>query len=207
MSYKKREGYHTAFKGEIIEVLRKQTPHGIHEIARRSPGVRIIALTHDDKIMISRERRTYLQKEWDYRLPGGKVVDKLEDYLNLLKRLEDGFDGGDITDTIKCAVAKEGKEEIGITIRDAQLIHISDSGGTIEWDLWYWLVRPNDYFEGEQELEADEEIEILKLTPYEVSVLVLNKEISEDRSRAVLVDILIKHFREDFLKAVQDQKI
>ena len=202
MIYKKRKGFEPVFDGEIVQVLQKKTEHGdVHEIARRAPGVRMIIVTPDNKFLISREKRDYLEKGWDYRLPGGKVVDRLPDYLELLEKLENGLDGGDLTPTVQAAVIKESKEEVGITVRNPELFHISTSGGTIEWDLWYWVIR--DFDQGEQELEHDEEIEIVEMTPFEVTQFVMNKEFSEDRSRVVLMDYLIKNFQEDFIKVIQ----
>jgi len=202
MIYKKRQGFNKVFDGAIVQVLQKVLPNGdVHEMARRSPGVRMIIVTTDNKFLISREKRDYLEKGWDYRLPGGKVVDTLSDYLALLEKLENGLDGGDLTPTVEAAVIKESKEEVGITVRNPELLQISTAGGTIEWDLWYWLVR--DFDCGEQELEHDEEIEIVEMTVSEVAKLVINKEFSEDRSRVALMDYLIKNFPEEFMKAVQ----
>ncbi len=202
MQYKKRKGFEPVFDGEIVQVLQKKTERGdVYEIARRSPGVRMIIVTPDNKFLISREKRDYLEKGLDYRLPGGKVVDTLEDYLVLLEKLEHGLDDGDLTSTVQGAVIKEAKEEVGITVRNPELLHIATAGGTIEWDLWYWLVK--DFDRGEQELEHDEEIEIVEMTPFQVAELVIAKEFSEDRSRVVLMDYLIKNFQEDFIKAAQ----
>lgn len=202
MIYKKREEFKEVFDGVIVQVLQKQVSHGgMHEVARRAPGVRMIIVTPDNKFLISREKRDYLEKGWDYRLPGGKVVDKLSDYLILLEKLEQGLDGGDLTPTVQAAVIKESKEEVGITVRNPELLHISTSGGTIEWDLWYWLVK--DFDRGEQELEHDEEIEIIEMTPYDVAKLSINKEISEDRSRIVLMDYLIKNFPDEYIQAIK----
>lgn len=202
MIYKKREEFKEVFDGVIVQVLQKQVSHGgMHEVARRAPGVRMIIVTPDNKFLISREKRDYLEKGWDYRLPGGKVVDKLSDYLILLEKLEQGLDGGDLTPTVQAAVIKESKEEVGITVRNPELLHISTSGGTIEWDLWYWLVK--DFDRGEQELEHDEEIEIIEMTPIEVAQLVINKEISEDRTRAVLTDYLIRNFPDEYIQAIK----
>jgi 8-oxo-dGTP pyrophosphatase MutT (NUDIX family) len=202
MIYKKRSGFNKVFDGTLVQVLQKVTERGdIHEIARRSPGVRMIILTPDNKFLIAREKRDYLEKQWDYRLPGGKVVDTLSGYLNLLQNLEQGQDNGLLDPTVESAVLKEAKEEVGITIRNPELIHISSSGGTIEWDLWYWLIK--DFDRGEQELEHDEEIEILEMTPSEVIRLVIDKEFSEDRSRVVLMDYLIKNFPSEYIEAIK----
>lgn len=203
MQYKKRKGFEPVFDGEIVQVLQKKTERGnVHEIARRSPGVRMIIVTPDNNFLISREKRDYLEKGWDYRLPGGKVVDTLSGYLKLLGDLENGLDQGSLIPTVEQAVIKESKEEVGITVRNPELLHIAPSGGTIEWDLWYWLVR--DFDQGAQELEHDEEIEIVEMTPAQVAKLVIDKEFSEDRSRVVLMDYLIKSFPEVVIESIKN---
>lgn len=50
----------------------------LFEKARRAPGVRLI-IVKEDKILLTREYRDEI-KSFDYRLPGGKVFDKLSDY-------------------------------------------------------------------------------------------------------------------------------
>lgn len=202
MLYKKRVGFEPIFNGHIVQLLQKKTDRGdIYEVARRSPGVRMVIVTPDNKFLMSRERRDYLEREWDYRLPGGKVVDTLEGYLQLLGQLEQGQDGGSLKPTVEVAAIKESKEEVGITVRNPELLHVSSSGGTIEWDLWYWFIK--DFDRGEQQLEHDEEIEIIEMTPIEVAQLVINKEISEDRTRAVLTDYLIKNFPDEYIQAIK----
>ena len=48
------------------------------EKARRAPGVRLLIIKKN-KILITKEYRDEIG-EFDYRLPGGKVFDKLEEY-------------------------------------------------------------------------------------------------------------------------------
>jgi DNA-binding NarL/FixJ family response regulator len=50
------------------------------EFARRAPGVRMIISAQDGsgKILLTREYRPSLER-YDYRLPGGKVFDSLQE--------------------------------------------------------------------------------------------------------------------------------
>ncbi|MEI6117757.1 MAG: hypothetical protein WCP92_00380 [bacterium] len=50
----------------------------LREIAKRSPGVRLI-ICDGDKILITNEFRKEVNTD-DYRLPGGKVFDTLKEY-------------------------------------------------------------------------------------------------------------------------------
>jgi len=54
------------------------------EFARRSPGTRLI-IEKGDKIILSREFRHELGS-YDYRLPGGKVYDSLDEYNKALQK-------------------------------------------------------------------------------------------------------------------------
>jgi 8-oxo-dGTP pyrophosphatase MutT (NUDIX family) len=58
----------------------------VFEIARRSPGVRLI-ICDKDKILLSKEFRKEL-KGYDYRLPGGKVFDTLKEYNKNKKNIK-----------------------------------------------------------------------------------------------------------------------
>jgi len=50
----------------------------VFETARRAPGVRLI-IVRDGQMLITREFRNELD-DYDYRLPGGKVFDTLDEY-------------------------------------------------------------------------------------------------------------------------------
>lgn len=69
------------YSGSIFEIVRQEQPDGrFFEIARRAPGVRLIITDKEqEKLLLTREFRQELQ-DWDYRLPGGKVFDTLEEY-------------------------------------------------------------------------------------------------------------------------------
>lgn len=108
------------------------------ERARRPPGVRII-ITKEKKILLSREYRLE-QKKYDYRIPGGKVMDTLQEFRDF---------GGNILEKSKEAAKKEAKEEVGVIVNNLELFHISHCGANIEWDLYYYVttdfVETNDH--------------------------------------------------------------
>ena len=78
------------FQGKIIEVVQQLVKIGdkelTWEIARRSPGVRMI-ICDGDKILLTKEFRRELDMI-DYRLPGGKVCDTLVEYNEHRKDIE-----------------------------------------------------------------------------------------------------------------------
>ena len=48
-------------------------------MVRRPPGIRALIVNENEQILLSKEFR-YELNDWDFRLPGGKVFDSLEDY-------------------------------------------------------------------------------------------------------------------------------
>lgn len=74
------------YQGKIIEVVQQTRKTGdtekLFEFARRSPGTRLIVRS-GDKVLLTKEYRTETGN-WDYRLPGGKVFDTLEEYNRFL---------------------------------------------------------------------------------------------------------------------------
>ncbi len=186
--YKKNwlEGYVSNFKGNIFEILNKRTSSGkVREVARRAPGVRAIAITENDEFIISREERDYLEKEIDYRLPGGKVVDSLAEYLKIISR-------GTLAEKIIEAVIMELEEETGITATLVELFRVSNSSGSVDCDLNYFVMKGLTF--GKPRPEDDEKIEVLKLSLEDTIDLVLSEKMSEDRSRIVLLDYLLKNY-------------
>lgn len=196
--YKKSRfsGFISVYKGQLIEILRKNNSGKFKEIARRAPGVRMIIVDQHNRFLISRERRGYLAQKWDYRLPGGKVVDTLEEYLDILH----STNPKSLQEKIISAVHQEGKEEVGMTIHTMLPFHVSISGGTIDWDLHYFEIR--EFERGTQELHDDEDIEIIEMPVEDVIDLVLLKKMSEDRSRAVLIDYFQKYYSSELAKRV-----
>ena len=169
------------YSGKIIEVIEEQYGNKTYEIARRSPGVRALII-YKNKILLSREFRTELN-DYDYRLPGGKVFDTLSEYRTYANK--------DLTEFAKQAVIKECYEEVGLKIKDPQLIKISKAGATIEWDLFYFLIE--DFVKDVQHLEDGEDITFAWYTYDQVQDLCIKNQIQEDRSVAVLLSFLISN--------------
>lgn len=172
------------FQGRIIEVVEKEVEVGgvtkTFEYARRSPGVRLI-IPKDDGILLSKEFRHEVDG-FDYRLPGGKVYDSLEEYNTALNS------GVDIIEAAKVAAIKEAIEEVGIKISDLTFFHKSVCGATVTWDLFYFVV--NKYQEDIQHLEAGEDITMEHFNREDVEKMCLDGRMSEERSALVLLRYL-----------------
>lgn len=141
-------------QGKMIEVVQKEIGENgktwTLEFARRSPGVRLI-IPKGDKILLSKEFRHEVGG-YDYRLPGGKVYDSLDEYNSALKS------NVDISEAAKQAAIKEAREEAGINIKDLNFIHKSICGATVVWDLFYFVV--NGFDQSTQELGEGEDITV-----------------------------------------------
>lgn len=167
------------YSGNIIEVIEEQHGNKTFEIARRSPGVRAL-IVNNNKILLSREFRIEID-DYDYRLPGGKVFDTLNEYSVHAKE--------NLIEYAKKAVVKECFEEVGLNIKNPQLLKISKAGATIVWDLYYFLVL--DFTQDVQHLEEGEDISFDWYTFEQVKDFCLNNQIQEDRSVAVILKYLI----------------
>ena len=163
-------------QGKIIEVVQKEIDLNgkkkVFEFARRSPGTRLI-ISKDNKILLTKEFRNELSA-YDYRLPGGKVFDTLEEYNIALNS------GADINESAKLGAIKEAKEETGIEVKNISLYHKSICGATVIWDLFYFTV--NEFTEGTQRLEDGEDITFEFIDKEKVKEMCLSEEISEERS-------------------------
>lgn len=175
------------FQGKMIEIIHEtgliNGKEVIFERGRRAPGVRMIIETPDGQILIGKENRRVLGI--DYRLPGGKVFDSLDEYNSFLREKNAREK---ILDKAKEAVIKEAREEVGILPKDFDLFHISLSGGSFEWDLYYFIVKVHE--ETTQSLEEGEEIEIMKISKDKLRDLALSGEMKEERSIAVVFKYL-----------------
>jgi ADP-ribose pyrophosphatase len=171
-------------KGNIIEVVQKEVElngkRRVFEFARRSPGTRLIIIK-GETVLLSKEFRSEING-YDYRLPGGKVYDTLDEYNNALSA------GVDIDEAAKAAAIKEAKEEVGVEVKDLSFFHKSICGATVVWDLFYFLV--NDFIEGEQHLEEGEDITFEFIDKGKVKAMCLDGSISEERSALVLLRYL-----------------
>ena len=129
-------------------------------------------------MLLTKEYRYELQ-DWDYRLPGGKVYDKLEEYRGALKK-------DSILSDVNVAIKKELFEEVGIEVNNPYLYYISKAGSTIIWDLYYFLIEDFKFLEEGQHLEEGEFISCQWFTFDEVIKLITSNLIKEDRSIGVI---------------------
>lgn len=149
----------------------------------RSPGTRIIAL-QDGKIYLQKEARMEQNGAFDWRLPGGKVVDTFEEYKQYFwKEIP--------LETILAAARKELKEEAQMEAQDVTLLCKKTCGATVEWDLYYVVAKgltsvSHNHNEGEQ-------IEDGKWFSFEeVRKMCETGDIDEGRSVSVLLQFISK---------------
>lgn len=173
------------YQGKIVEVIQQIRKTGdtekLFEFARRSPGTRLI-IGSDDKILLTKEYRTETGN-YDYRLPGGKVFDTLEEYNRFLST------GQDILPQAIEAAKKEAREEAGIEVEEINHLWTSINGATVIWDLLYFEVSKFKQLPS-QSLEVGEEIETSWVTLERAKELALSGLMQEDRSVAVLLRYL-----------------
>lgn len=169
-------------KGKIFELVQLPQPDGrVFELARRAPGVRVIIADEENrKLLLTREFRRELD-DWDYRLPGGKVFDTLDEY-------EQHRQSGD--DILQAAVAKakgEAAEEAAIAVDGVEHIATSTLGATVEWDLYVFAATGWSHKSDGQALEAGEDISVGWYGYDEVKRMILDAKMQEDRIAMVLL--------------------
>ena len=175
--------FEIAYKGKMFEIVTFEGKPGVKfEAAVRAPGVRLIIETEKNgmkALLMTKELRREAGG-YDYRLPGGKVFDTL-DQLD-----EHRKSGTDISGIAQRAAEKEGKEEAGITGGNYQPLEVSKAGASVEWDLHYFKVTGAKF--GEQELEEAEQgdIETIVLSAQEIFEKLSKREIKEGRSADML---------------------
>lgn len=175
--------FEIAYRGKMFEVVTWEGKPGVtFEAAVRAPGVRLLIETEKDAekaLLMTRELRREAEG-WDYRLPGGKVFDTLEE---LDKHRESGQD---IAPLVEEAGKKEGEQEAGISGGNYEQIAVSKAGASVEWDLHYLKVTGAQI--GEQNLEEHEQgdIETITLSAQEIFEKLTNREIKEGRSADML---------------------
>jgi len=170
-------------KGNLIELVHEPQPDGrVFEKARRAPGVRlIIADKQNQKVLLTKEFRKELNA-WDYRLPGGKVFDALDEYEAFRAT------GQDIAIAAEKKAREESVEEAGIAITQLREFKKSILGATMEWDLHVYEALEWRAAENGQQLEDGEEIEADGWFPYdEVVEKILNGEMQEERIALILL--------------------
>lgn len=173
----------TLFKGRIIEVIQKEVDGRTFEIARRSPGVRLI-IKDWKKILLTKEYR-HEHNIYDYRLPGGKVFDSLDEYNEKMENNEN------LETYAEKAAKNEAKQEAWVLPQSLQLLSVSKAWATIERDLYYFLVEKFEANTWGQELEEWEDIRTEWKTFEEVQQLCLDWSIKEDRSVWMLLKFLL----------------
>jgi len=174
-------------KGRIFEIVQLPKPDGrVFEVARRAPGVRvIIADLKQKQLLLTREHRWELGA-YDYRLPGGKVFDTLEEY-------EAHRQSGEEILTVAAEKAKgEAAEEAGIDISEVTLFKKSSLGATVEWDLFVFVATKWQLHPDGQNLKEDEQagIEVNWYDFAKVEQMILAGEMQEERVALVLLQWL-----------------
>lgn len=176
-------GFEVVYKGKMFEVVHFEGKSNMKfEVAVRAPGTRLIIETIKEgqkALLMTKEIRREADG-YDYRLPGGKVFDSLEEF-DLSRKNND-----DILSKAENAARKEGREEAGVRGGDYQFICTAKAGASVEWDLYYFLVKNAEF--GEQELEEYEkgEIETVVLSAKEIYTKLVSREVQEGRSADIL---------------------
>ena len=173
-------------KGKLFELVHITQPDGrIFEVARRAPGVRLIIPNfNDSKILLSREFRQELNS-WDYRLPGGKVFDSLDEYEQYRKT------GARIVDAVLAKGRAEGCEEVGLELDELTLYRKSTLGATVEWDLFVLVAGAYHDSESGQQLEVGEQIEADNWVSFsEAEQMIIEGKMKEERIALVLLQWL-----------------
>jgi ADP-ribose pyrophosphatase len=176
------------YKGKIVAVVTQRMKVGDKEIlferARRSPGTRLIVFSKKGKVMLTEEHRTELG-EVDYRLPGGKVFDTLDEYLTFVESK------GDMLEAAKKAAILEAKQETGLIVTELEHFYTSKAGATVDWDLFYFVIKEYEEAEGGQELDGlGEDIKVGWYKREEAIEIALSGKMKEDRSVGVLLRFL-----------------
>src|SRR6266496_1507863 len=172
-----------AFKGRIGEIIYTTQKDGrVFERYRRPPGTRLIIVSPESKILVTKEYR-HETGTVDLRQPAGKVRDTREEYYELLES------GQDIADAAREAATKEALEETGLRIHNPELITKANSGATVEWDLYYFLVTEYDEHPNGQQLEQGEDIQVAWVTVEELKEAIMSGHMNEWRSIGVLLGL------------------
>lgn len=161
-----------------------QTKNIKRKVVRRPPGIRALIINDKKEILLSREFR-YELKTWDYRLPGGKVFDTIEEFRESLKN-------NTVDEEADKTVAKEVLEEVGLIVKNQNLIKISKDGATVIWDLYYYEITDFSLSEDGTHLEDGELINGYVWFSFDKIIeLCKNGDIHEDRTIGVLLTYIL----------------
>lgn len=187
MSSSGTPGERRVFSGKLGEVVQTVQPGGrVFERFRRPPGVRMVIVSAG-KVLLTEEYRRETG-HIDLRLPGGKVFDDKESFAAALR-------SGRLYEAVEEAVAREALEEVGILVSHPKLLTVAQAGATVEWDLYYFMVREFTEAPGGPSPEEGEDIAPKWLGPEEIIAAVKDGRMSEWRSVGVLLGLV---FPEEF---------
>lgn len=173
-------------KGKMFELVHLPQPDGrVFEVARRAPGVRlIIADKQAKKVLLTKEFRRELNAA-DYRLPGGKVFDSLDEYEAHRKS------GADMLDAATKKVKAEAAEEAGMEVTEVSLCKKSTLGATVEWDLFVFEATAWAPHKDGQSLEEGEQVESVEWFDFaEAQQMILAGKMQEERIALILLQWL-----------------
>ncbi len=174
----------TVFDGKIGEVVHtRQTDGRVFEQYRRPPGTRLVIVSPDNEILITKEHRAETGGI-DLRLPGGKVRDSIADYRELLAS------GHAVEQAAKEAAIKEALEETGLIVTQPELLTIANAGATVDWDLYYYLVTDYQQSANGQQLETGEQIEVSWMSIEAIKAAINAGQMQEWRSVGVLLGLV-----------------
>lgn len=168
------------------------------QYVRRSPGVRILTIS-GNKMLITCEWRTEANS-WDFRLPGGKVFDKISEYDQFLSSQAETLSAAStakresIEEFGKKIAAKELSEECGIVVNPVSLRHVYTSrcGATVEWDLLYYEAQHQYDHSALSHLSHEGERVIMQWLNFDTVLdLCLKGVIGEDRTAALLMRYIL----------------
>jgi len=172
----------------VHQEVTKWSKTKIFEYAERAPGVRMIIVNGEWKVCITKEWRHEADNGtwwYDFRLPWGKVVDTLDEYLILKKKWWKS-----LFEAAEQAVYIEASEEVGIVPTQVDFIRLSPCGATMRRDLYYFLISSFENKSSGQDLWRSEDITVWRYSRDEVKHMCLSGQMSEDRSVAVLLQWL-----------------
>jgi len=180
-------GFFEFLETEEDFVIEGVTKHIKRNMVRRPPGIRALLVDKKKgKILLSREFR-YELNGWDYRLPGGKVFDSLEEYKKSLKQ-------EDVLEHVEATVPKEVLEEIGFVVNNPKLLKVSHDGAGVIWDLYYYEITDFTISEDGPQLEENEVVSGFVWKSYEEIIkLCIGKEIHEERTIGVLLTYILEN--------------
>ena len=179
------------YQGKILQIISWEGAPGIrYESAVRAPGVRVLCEFVEcgvKKVLLTREKRRESDGV-DYRLPGGKVYNKLSEYNEAIDNNKD------IPVTALQKAKEEAKEEAGVVSDNFKLIKKSPAGASVDWDLYYFLATDCTLEEKElSENEVNDMVGHVIVDGTELYKLLLENKIQEGRSAEVLWTWLVNN--------------